>query len=85
MNKKSYFGIIAIATTMLGAMALSSCSHDDYYYSEEKAELSVNEKYAVAFEKALRKRLARLAPMSTGASAARTSVHEPLPVLREIV
>ena len=32
MNKKSYFGIIAIATTMLGAMALSSCSHDDYYY-----------------------------------------------------
>ena len=55
MNKKSYFGIIAIATTMLGAMALSSCSHDDYYYSEEKAELSVNEKYAVAFEKAFGK------------------------------
>ena len=55
MNKKSYFGIIAIATTMLGATALSSCSHDDYYYSEEKAELSVNEKYAVAFEKAFGK------------------------------
>ena len=55
MNKKSYFGIIAIATTMLGAMALSSCSHDDYYYSEEKAELSVNEKYAIAFEKAFGK------------------------------
>ena len=55
MNKKSYFGIIAIATAMLGAMALSSCSHDDYYYSEEKAELSVNEKYAVAFEKAFGK------------------------------
>ena len=55
MNKKGYFGIIAIATTMLVAMALSSCSHDDYYYSEEKAELSVNEKYAVAFEKAFGK------------------------------
>ena len=55
MNKKSYFGMIAIATTMLGAIALSSCSHDDYYYSEEKAELSVNEKYAVAFEKAFGK------------------------------
>ena len=55
MNKKGYFGIIAIATTMLGAMALSSCSHDDYYYSEEKAELSVNEKYAIAFEKAFGK------------------------------
>ena len=55
MNKKSCFGIIAIATTMMGAMALSSCSHDDYYYSEEKAELSINEKYAIAFEKAFGK------------------------------
>lgn len=55
MNKKSYFGIIAIATAMLGAMVLSSCTHDDYYYSEEKAEQSVNEKYAIAFEKAFGK------------------------------
>ena len=55
MNKKSYFGIIAIATAMLGAMVLSSCSHDDYYYSDEKAEKSVNEKYAIAFEKAFGK------------------------------
>ena len=55
MNKKSLFGFIAIATTMMGAMALSSCSHDDYYYSEEKAELSINEKYAIAFEKAFGK------------------------------
>ena len=55
MNRKSYFGIIAIATAMSGAMVLSSCSHDDFYYSEEKAELSVNEKYAVAFENAFGK------------------------------
>jgi hypothetical protein len=55
MNKKSYFGIIAIATAMLGAMVLSSCTHDDYYYSDEKAEKSVNEKYAIAFEKAFGK------------------------------
>ena len=55
MNKKSYFGIIGIATAMLGAIVLSSCSHDDYYYSEEKVELSVNEKYAAAFEKAFGK------------------------------
>ena len=55
MNKKSYFGIIAIATTMLGAMLFSSCSHDEFYYSEEKAEQSVNDKYAAAFEKAFGK------------------------------
>ena len=55
MNKRSYFGIIAIATTMLGAMLFSSCSHDEFYYSEEKAEQSVNDKYAAAFEKAFGK------------------------------
>jgi hypothetical protein len=55
MNKKSYFGIIAIATAMLGATVLSSCNHDDYYYSEEKVELSANDKYAAAFEKAFGK------------------------------
>jgi len=32
MNKRGYFGIIAIATTMLGAILFSSCSHDDFYY-----------------------------------------------------
>ncbi len=54
MNKKSFFGF-AIATAMMGAMALSSCSHDDYYYSPEKAEKAVNETYAAAFEKAFGK------------------------------
>ena len=55
MNKTSNLGIIVIATTMLGAMTLSSCSHDDYFYSEEKAEQTVNDKYAIAFEKAFGK------------------------------
>lgn len=55
MNKKRYFGIIVIATAMLGAMVLSSCSHDDFYYTEENAEQTVNEKYAIAFEKAFGK------------------------------
>ena len=44
---------------MLGAMVLSSCSHDEYYYSEEKAEQkveqSITDKYAAAFEKAFGK------------------------------
>ena len=52
MKEKNYFGSIVIATAMLGATVFSSCSHDDYYYSEDKVEQSVNEKYAVAFEKA---------------------------------
>jgi hypothetical protein len=55
MNKKNLFGIIVIATAILGAMVLSSCSHDEYFYSEENAELAVNEKYAAAFEKAFGK------------------------------
>ena len=55
MNQKSNLGIIAIATTMLGVMLFSSCNHDDYYYSEEKVEQSVNDKYAAAFEKAFGK------------------------------
>ena len=55
MNKKRLSGIKVIATAMLGAVVLSSCSHDDYYYSEEKAEQSVNDKYAAAFEKAFGK------------------------------
>ena len=55
MNKTSNFGIIAIATTMLSAMLLSSCSHDEYFYSEEKAEQTVYSKYAAAFEKAFGK------------------------------
>ena len=44
-----------IASTMLGAMALSSCSHDEYMYSEEKVETNVNNTYAAAFEKAFGK------------------------------
>lgn len=55
MNKKKYFSIVVIATALLGAMMLSSCSHDDYYYSEEHAEQNVNDKYAIAFEKAFGK------------------------------
>ena len=55
MDKRSSFGIIAIATTMLGAMLFSSCSHDDFYYSEDKVEQIANEKYAAAFEKAFGK------------------------------
>ena len=55
MEKRRSFRIIAIATTMLGAMLFSSCSHDEFYYSEEKVEQSVNDKYAAAFEKAFGK------------------------------
>ena len=55
MDKKSYLGIKVIATAMLGAMVLSSCSHDDYSFNEEKVEQSINEKYAAAFEKAFGK------------------------------
>lgn len=55
MNKKGYFGFIAIATTMLSAMLLSSCSHDEYFYSEERVEQTVYSKYATAFEKAFGK------------------------------
>ena len=55
MDKRSSFCIIAIATTMLGAMLFSSCSHDDFYYSEDKVEQIANEKYAAAFEKAFGK------------------------------
>ena len=55
MNKNSYFGFLVIASAMLGAMALSSCSHDDFGYSEEKVEQAVNAKYAAAFEKAFGK------------------------------
>ena len=44
-----------IASTMLGVMALSSCSHDEYMYSEEKVETNVNDTYAAAFEKAFGK------------------------------
>jgi hypothetical protein len=36
-------------------MALSSCSHDEYMYSEEKVETNVNDTYAAAFEKAFGK------------------------------
>ena len=55
MNKTSNLGIMVIATTMLGAMTLSSCSHDDYFYSEEKVEQTLNDKYVIAFEKAFGK------------------------------
>ncbi len=50
MNKKRHSSIKVIATAILGAVVLSSCSHDDYYYSEENMEKSINEKYVIAFE-----------------------------------
>jgi len=52
MKKNNNLRIIAIVASIMGAMVLSSCNHDKYYYDEEKAEQDVNEKYAVAFEKA---------------------------------
>ena len=55
MNTKNYFGIVLIATSMVGATILSSCSNDDYSYSEEKVVEVVNAKYAAAFEKAFGK------------------------------
>ena len=55
MNKKIFSGIKVIATAILGAVVLSSCGHDDFYYSEENVEKTVNEKYSVAFEKAFGK------------------------------
>ena len=36
MRTPKFFPMMLIASTMLGAMALSSCSHDEYMYSEEK-------------------------------------------------
>lgn len=55
MTKRTNFGFIAIVTTMLVTIMLSSCSHDKYLYSEEKVEQNYNEKYAAAFEKAFGK------------------------------
>ena len=55
MRTTNFFPMMLIASTMLGAMALSSCSHDEYMYSEEKVETNVNDTYAAAFEKAFGK------------------------------
>ena len=55
MKNKGHFGVLAIATAMLGAMLLSSCNHDEFFYSEENVEKSINDKYAAAFEKAFGK------------------------------
>ena len=55
MKKKRLSCIKVIATAILGAVVLSSCSHDDYYYNEENVEKTVNGKYAIAFEKAFGK------------------------------
>ena len=55
MNKRSDLGILAIVASMLGTIVLSSCSHEEYFYNEEKVEQSANEKYAAAFEKAFGK------------------------------
>ena len=55
MTTKGNFGFIAIVTTLLVTIMLSSCSHDKYLYNEEKVEQNYNEKYAAAFEKAFGK------------------------------
>ena len=55
MNKRSNLGFIAIVASMLGTIVLSSCSHEEYFYNEEKVEQSASEKYAAAFEKAFGK------------------------------
>ena len=55
MNKRSNLGFIAIVASMLGTILLSACSHEEYFYNEEKVEQSANEKYATAFEKAFGK------------------------------
>ena len=38
MFKKNLFRVTMIATAMSGAMVLSSCSHDDYTYSQEEVQ-----------------------------------------------
>ena len=55
MNKKNYFSALVAMFAMISVMILSSCSHDDYYYNEEKAEQALNDQYAIAFEKAFGK------------------------------
>ena len=55
MNKKNYFSALVAIFAMISVMILSSCSHDDYYYNEEKAEQALNDQYAIAFEKAFGK------------------------------
>ena len=55
MNKKNYFSALMAMFAMISVMILSSCSHDDYYYNEEKAEQALNDQYAIAFEKAFGK------------------------------
>jgi len=55
MNKKNYFSALMAMFAMISVMILSSCSHDDYYYNEDKAEQAQNDQYAIAFEKAFGK------------------------------
>jgi len=55
MNKKNYFSALMAMFAMISVMILSSCSHDDYYYNEDKAEQALNDQYAIAFEKAFGK------------------------------
>ncbi|MCR5679386.1 MAG: hypothetical protein K6G08_04125 [Prevotella sp.] len=51
MNKRNLLGVIVVAIAMMGVMALSSCSHDDYVYNADRAEKTAKENYAKAFEK----------------------------------
>ena len=41
MNKKNYLSALVAIFAMISVMILSSCSHDDFYYNEEKAEQAV--------------------------------------------
>ncbi len=81
MTTKGNFGFIAIVTTLLVTIMLSSCSHDKYLYSEEKVEQNLTK----SMLQLLKKRLVRLVPMLTGDSAARKPTHAPLPVLRALM
>ena len=51
MNKNYHFRIIAIVAIIMGTVVLSSCSHNEYYYNEEKVEKNAGETYAAAFER----------------------------------
>ena len=75
MTKRTNFGFIAIVTTMLVTIMLSSCSHDKYLYSEEKVEQNYNEKYAAAFEKAFGK-VGSNVDWGFGSKAATRTIHK---------
>ena len=52
MIKKYYFKVFLFATAVTGAMVLSSCSHDDYTYNEEKVQENNHAKDVARYEQA---------------------------------